>query len=56
MDRSSQSEYSFNHAEIAQLVEQLTCNEQVAGPSPALGSIIVIIVGMVFFTVCPWKR
>ena len=32
----------FCNAEVAQLVEQLICNQQVAGSSPIFGSILLI--------------
>ena len=30
--------YSARYADVAQLAEQLTCNQQVAGSSPIVGS------------------
>jgi hypothetical protein len=39
MAKSRQRPYNQWRAEIAQLVEQLTCNEQVPGSSPGLGSV-----------------
>ncbi len=30
---------SYVHADVAQLAEQLTCNQQVIGSSPIIGSI-----------------
>ena len=37
-DRGFDSRQLRHYADVAQLVEQLTCNQQVAGSSPIVGS------------------
>lgn len=43
--------FSFSKAGVAQLVEQLTCNQQVVGSTPIASSILSMFRKAVFFKI-----
>ena len=36
----------FQYADVAQLAEQLTCNQQVIGSSPIIGFLVKVFTGL----------